>query len=51
MTSKQLSIIIIIGLIIIAAVTNPSYDDHKRAVGKILSKMTNDTTVNAEQRE
>ena len=50
MTSKQLGIIIVIGLIIVAVVTNPSYDDHKRAVGKILSKITNDTSVNAESK-
>ena len=46
MSSKQLSIIIFVGLIIVGAVTNPSYDDHKRAVSKVLSKMTNDTSVN-----
>ena len=50
MTSKQLGIIIVISLIIVAVVTNPSYDDHKRAVGKILSKITNDTSVNAESK-
>ena len=37
MKNNQLALIVLLGLIIIGAITNPPYDDHKREISKIVS--------------
>jgi hypothetical protein len=37
MKNNQLALIVLLGLVIIGAITNPPYDDHKREISKIVS--------------
>jgi len=39
MNDKQLYLIISLGIVIVCTITNPSYDDHKRAVSKMITKI------------